>query len=324
MNSDYSALCGPGTETPLVCGEDFLADTVTGERYPIIAGIPRFVPDEQYASDFGLQWIRFRKSQLDSYTGTCLTKDRLARCLNGHLSRLSGKLVLEAGCGAGRFSEILLAEGARLHSCDLSSAVESNAANNGHFGEFLLVQADITKLPLHKNTYDYVICLGVLQHTPSPEKTMSCLYEMVRPGGHLVVDHYIYRLRNVLPPPFGGAETIYRKLLLSLPQEKRLSAVKKIVGFWFPVHWWFRDSLFIQRLLRRISPVHFYYPHIALHSRELYYEWAFLDTHDGTTDYYKHYRSPSQIELHLRSLGAVDVKVLEGGNGVEAFCRKPG
>ncbi len=323
MNSDYTALCAPGTGTPLVPDGGCLVDTASGKKHPIVAGIPRFVPKENYAADFGLQWIKFQKTQLDSYTKTSLTRDRLARCFNGHLSSLRGKLVLEAGSGAGRFSEILLAEGAKLHSCDLSSAVEANAANNGHSDDLLLVQGDITKLPFHKNTYDYVMCLGVLQHTPSPEESIACLYEMAKPGGYLILDHYIYALRHVLPPPIGNATLIYRKIISSLAQEKRLNAVKKIVDFWFPIHWWFKDSLLVQRLLRRISPVHFYYPHMALPSKELYYEWAFLDTHDATTDYYKHLRTALQIERYLKSLGAVEVKVWKGGNGVEAFCRKP-
>lgn len=55
----------------------------------------------------------------------------------------------------------------------------------------------------------------------------------------------------------------------------------------------------------------------------MYYEWALLDTHDGTTDFYKHYRNESQIHKHLEKIGAEDIEVNVGGNGVEAFCRKP-
>jgi 2-polyprenyl-3-methyl-5-hydroxy-6-metoxy-1,4-benzoquinol methylase len=39
-----------------------------------------------------------------------------------------------------------------------------------------------------------VVCLGVIQHTPDPEKTIKCLFEKVKPGGVLVIDHYIWRI----------------------------------------------------------------------------------------------------------------------------------
>lgn len=252
-----------------------------------------------------------------------MTQERLARCLNGRLENIAGKTVLEAGSGAGRFTEVLLKHEAIVHSFDFSSAVEANQANNGSSDNLTLVQADIRKIPFPKNNYDYVICLGVLQHTPSPEESISSLYDMVKSGGFLIFDHYIFKWRNVLPPPIGGAGTLYRKALLALPQKRRLSTVKKIVDYWFPLHWKYKDSLAVQRILRRISPVHFYYPHYELRDKKMYYDWALLDTHDGTTDFYKHHRSVEQIKKYLGTLGATDIVVRKGGNGVEAFCKKP-
>jgi len=38
------------------------------------------------------------------------------------------------------------------------------------------------------------------------------------------------------------------------------------------------------------------YPQLGLRDKEMYYEWALLDTHDGTTDFYKHHRSVKKIK----------------------------
>src|SRR5258705_6901996 len=46
-------------------------------RYPIRAGVPRFVPDGAYASSFGYQWKAFREVQLDSRNGTSQSADTL-------------------------------------------------------------------------------------------------------------------------------------------------------------------------------------------------------------------------------------------------------
>lgn len=156
-----------------------------GTAYPIQDGIPRFVPTENYADDFGAQWNRFARTQLDSHTGLLITRDRLNRCLAGQLDQLAGKLVLETGPGAGRFTEVLLAAGAEVHSFDYSSAVTANAANNGASSRLTLAQGDMRQPPYAAEAYDVVICLGVIQHTPSPKQSIAALWKMVKPGGRL-------------------------------------------------------------------------------------------------------------------------------------------
>lgn len=323
MNRDLAVLVDPETGQGLDLNGGELVSADGLRRYPIVRGIPRFVPEDNYAADFGRQWNRFRVTQLDSNTGTTITLDRLRRCLGGSLAAVRGRKVLEAGCGAGRFTEILLAEAAVVHAFDYSDAVDANAANHGGHAALTLAQADIRAMPFCRAAYDVVVCLGVLQHTPDPERSICCLYEMLKPGGLLVLDHYLFRWRNVLPPPIGVAAVVYRSIALRLAPERRFDFVRRMVDFWFPVHWRWRESRFMQRLLRRVSPVSFYYPGLGLKSREQYYEWALLDTHDGTTDHYKHHRTVAQIRQVLRSLGAEAVQVSTGGNGVEASCRRP-
>ena len=312
----------PYDGSELIAEEEGLRNTGSGKVYPIVKNIPRFVNTEGYASSFGVQWMRFQRTQLDSYNGSNISISRLYRCLNGHLDSVKGKLILEAGSGAGRFTEILLSSGAIVHSFDLSSAVEANYSNNGHNEALSLAQADIRHLPYRKESYDYVVCLGVLQHTPSPEDAIFYLYEMLKPGGILVFDHYIFKLRNVLPPPIGVSSNLYRWVILLLPQSKRFNVVVAIVKFFFPFHWVFRNSIFIQRVLRRISPLIFYFGTFNLKSKEEYFNWSLLDTHDCLTDFYKHHRSVNQIRRYHSTLGAEGISVKEGGNGLEAFCQR--
>lgn len=58
-------------------------------------GVARFVPDDVYASNFGMQWNTFSRTQLDRYNGTTLSRDRF-RLVTGW--DLAGKRVLDAGC----------------------------------------------------------------------------------------------------------------------------------------------------------------------------------------------------------------------------------
>ena len=60
------------------------------------------------------------------------------------------------------------------------------------FPNYFICQADINKLPVLPEQFDVVVCLGVIQHTPNPEETISNLCSQLKPGGELVFDHYTY------------------------------------------------------------------------------------------------------------------------------------
>jgi len=322
MINNCQRLVTPGSGEPLIWEKEACIGA-DGVRYPIVDGMPRFVSEDNYARAFGEQWVRFPKTQLDSHTGIQLSANRLERCLRRALGSLNGLVVLEAGSGAGRFTEILLSHGATVDSFDYSGAITANAANNGNHPNLCLVQADIRKIPFPKASYDLVLCLGVIQHTPDPEESIISLWSNVRPGGRLVFDHYRLKLRNYLPPPLGVAGLFYRWYFLRLPREQQFNAVKRVVDYWFPLVWRYRDSRFIQFALSRLNPIVNYYPHFGLRDRDMYYEWMLLDTHDAMTDVFKHRRTSAQVRNLLIKLGAENIEVTHGGNGVEASCQKP-
>src|SRR5438552_904345 len=118
----------PKTGEKLFPKDNFLVSE-SGEKFPVVKGSPRFVSEDNYANAFGLQWNTYSKTQLDSHNGTSISRDRLVRCLGVPLESLKNKNVLEAGCGAGRFTELIVGTGANVHSIDLSNAVEANLEN---------------------------------------------------------------------------------------------------------------------------------------------------------------------------------------------------
>ena len=119
----------PNSNNKLIKRVDDYVST-NGIVFPIVNNIPRFVNTKNYTDTFGLQWNSFTKIQLDSNSGFSLTEQRLKRCLGDSLFlNIEGKKILEAGCGAGRFTEILLENNARVVSVDMSSAVDANQEN---------------------------------------------------------------------------------------------------------------------------------------------------------------------------------------------------
>ncbi len=297
-------------------------------RYPIVRSIPRFVDASSYADSFGLQWNTFRKTQLDSYTGVSLSRNRLARIAGGNLSLFRGKLILEAGCGAGRFTEIMLGAGGRVVATDLSSAVDANFGNCSHLGEYFVCQADIWKLPFKPGSFDAVVCVGVIQHTPDPEITIEKLCTFLKPNGILLIDHY--------PPNYPAtlSRRVLRWGLLKTSPKCALSFCSGLVKVLWPIHklvWRFVNLPGVRgipgiRKLRSaflwLSPVVDYqsaYPELG---SELLKVWAILDTHDTLTDRFKHLRSAEQIRSYLSNAGMTDIETQLGGNGIEARARR--
>lgn len=70
-------------------------------RYPVRDFVPRFVPESNYADNFGMQWNKFRHTQLDSHTGVPVSTNRFWAATAWPREALRDQWVLDAGCGAG-------------------------------------------------------------------------------------------------------------------------------------------------------------------------------------------------------------------------------
>ena len=300
-----------------------------GCRVPVEGGVPRFVATESYAAGFGLQWTAHPRTQLDSATGTRISGDRLSRCVGG-LERVAGRSVLEVGCGAGRFTEVLLDAGARVFACDLSRAVEANHANFRGRAAHFVCQADLMALPIAPGSFDVVVAVGVLQHTPRPEAAVRALASALRPGGLLALDHY------ARPPGSGWAWRLFaelsprallRRVMLALPPRLAQSAAAGVTRALLPIHrrLWRRGPVVdrARAVFRRLSPVVDHYDRLPELSPGQLAEWSALDTHDALTDRYKHLRTADEVRGLLVAAGLVEIEAVYGGNGVEARGRRP-
>lgn len=314
----WPIFCCPEHCKPLIDRDAFL-ECPEGEHFPLSQGIPRFVGTKSYADAFGAQWKRYRLTQLDSFSGVPITEGRMRRCLGEELwANLEGKHVLECGCGAGRFTEILLRRGALVTSIDLSDAVEANQQNFPQSGTHRIAQADILQLPFAPRQFDVVFCLGVVQHTPKPERTMAALSGHVKAGGSLIIDHYAYRFSE-----FTKSAAVLRPFLKRLSPAAGLQCTEEIVRLLLPFHKRVRHSRRAQMFLSRISPVLCYYQAYPELNDETQHQWALVDTHDSLTCWYRRFRTRSQIERTLRSLGLTQIVCRYGGNGVEARASVP-
>lgn len=162
------------------------------QRYPVSGGIPRFVPSEmeevvrRNVTNFGDQWhLLGERSELNR-------DEFLSYIAPLGPESFEGKLVLDAGCGMGKFLYYAGQWGARdAIGVDLSHSVEmayrwTRGMPNAH-----VVQGDIYNLPL-RGGFDFIYSIGVLHHLPDPEAGFAALTPLLRPGGEILAWVYGY------------------------------------------------------------------------------------------------------------------------------------
>ena len=285
---------------------------------PVRDGIPRYVEELDYAESFGDQWKRYRRVQLDSATGKGLSRDRLFEGTGWTPAELEGELVLEVGCGAGRFTEVLLSTGARVVAVDASSAVEACRETCGDNPRLALVQADLFALPFRPGSFDRVFCYGVLQHTPDPEAAFRALVEQTRPGGLIAAD--VYRHQEFIDR--WTAKRLWRPLTTRMPRDRLRRIIEWYIPRWLPIDNRLKSVPWLGRFLVAVVP--------CWNPRGLFeltwdeeVAWTILDTFDALAPRYDQPQSLEAVADWCSRAGLVEVHVRYGGNGIEVNARRP-
>lgn len=193
----------------------------SGRRYPIVAGIPRFVESRdreqaQTADSFGYKWTR----QPD--WGTRGDSDEVIWSMWREMfgfgpetlrQLMTGKTVLDAGCGSGVALRLFASWPAAIAAADISEAVDACKTLLDGKGRITFVQADLNALPFPDASFDVAWSSGVLHHTPDTFAALQSVARHVRVGGQVAfyvyvkkapirefVDDHIRREISDLPP----------------------------------------------------------------------------------------------------------------------------
>lgn len=272
-------------------------------RYPIRNGIPRFVPESNYADNFGMQWNHFSKTQLDSYSGHPITEDRFWKATGWRAEDMKGQWVLDVGCGAGRFAEVALKAGARLVALDYSSAVDACYANLKHHPKLHVIQGDVYALPFAHEAFSFVYSLGVLQHTPDVGKAFAALPPMVQKGGRLCTDFYWKRFRTML-----HAKYLFRPITKRMDQPRLFEFLQRTVPALLKVSQFLGRVPLVGRGLKRIVPVADYTGRFPLSDQQLK-EWALLDTFDMLAPAYDNPQTDATVRRWFEQAGFAGIEV---------------
>ena len=102
------------------------------------------------------------------------------------LAALSGKRVLDVGCGGGILAEAMARSGARVTGIDLSTkplrVAQLHAIESGASIDYRETSAEALAAELPA-AFDVVTCMEMLEHVPDPASTVAACSSLVRPGG---------------------------------------------------------------------------------------------------------------------------------------------
>lgn len=305
--------------------EDGVLHDARGHLYPIIHGIPRLVPGilRDHPGWVARWGSRLEVAELKDLTGNWEGQEPgtvrsfgfewqwdwqprteadlrfrvLEQCkLDPEFFR--GKLVLDAGCGAGMQTRFMAELGASVVALDLSEAVLSAARNNLGNPMVQVVQGDLTRPPFTAETFDFVYSEGVLHHTKDPKESFRVLSRLVKPGGHIAAGFYTRRERGVTP-----------YLLLRQPLRAVLSRLPgRLTWYLTAIAVPLNAIPLLNRVLRKTILLYDPRNPTPLATWSMNYDFYGLHT-------YQHYLRPSEIRTLFREPGLKLESLVEGKPG---------
>ena len=130
--------------------------------------------------------------------------------------RLSGKRVLDLGCGGGLLSEAMAMRSATVTGVDASEAAIRTARSHGTLSGVNVeyVQGTAERMEASRaGAYQLITCMELLEHVPDPDSTLNACARLLQPGGDLIVSTLNRNLKSYL-----GAVVAVEYLLRLLPK----------------------------------------------------------------------------------------------------------
>ena len=308
--------------------EGLLRCVATRHIYPIVRSIPRILssafeqePDftakhrklispycrtafdspepkvEQTKRGFGRQWNTYQVQRPEEDLAYFCSKTGVDP------GYLNGKLVLDAGCGSGRYSKIAGQAHANVIGVDLSSAVETAAINTAHLSNVHIIQSDIFHLPFKPQLFQFIYSIGVLHHTPDTKKALVCLVSLLADSGEIAI--WLY-------PKWPAPVEFYNRMLREVTTRMEIETVHRIAVLLEPLgllklklltssQWWQRA---LGQVLRGLTIGVSYHP-----DREI----RVCDTFDWFSPPYQWHHTDEEVDSWLREFDFVDIVNLSIG-----------
>jgi SAM-dependent methyltransferase len=230
-----------------------------------------------YVGNFGYEWAKHNRTQVaDIENATATFKEKTGLTEND----IRGKVVLDAGCGAGRFTQVVAAWGAKnVIGVDLSDSVVVAAENLKRFNNVEVMRGDINNLPFDSGKFDVIFSLGVLHHTPNTKQSFVALHRLLKIGGTMVI--WVYSDESVKDKAFNRVTAIHRLYTTRM----NYNALYTLCKLAIPLYYLHRIPV-LRYLTMALFPC-------SIHPKP---EWRVLDTFDWYSPKYQWKHTYREVE----------------------------
>jgi len=199
-------LVHPVYKTPLQPGDhpNELSDHVHPDRFKIKDGVPVLLTDEQDTTlshterhDEAGTSFRYKEHYQHDAEAYDYTEEsqhpvereeirRLRSYIAAEVKRNDGWL-LDVGCGGAWLATTLVPEGMHVISMDISDINPLKARKRIPQANHQAVVADVFELPFRNDSISQIVASEIIEHVPDPKKFVAALYQVLKPGGRLVI-----------------------------------------------------------------------------------------------------------------------------------------
>jgi len=197
------------TRTP-----DSYVETTTGKIASFISSNGENI-DERVVESFGQEWKKFSRFTDDELEVAgrqyfdIVTEEMIHR----------NALVLDAGCGNGRWSRYISKKVKFIEAIDVSSSVIRASEFLSDCNNVRVTRASVSDLPFPDQAFDFIMSIGVLHHLPDTEQGIRSLVTKLKQGGYMYLYLY-YNMENkgMLYKTLYHLSDFFRIIISSLPQ----------------------------------------------------------------------------------------------------------
>jgi ubiquinone/menaquinone biosynthesis C-methylase UbiE len=268
-----------GAKLSLADNQEYLTNNL-GESFPLRSDIPRFVSDEHLAS-FGIQWTTYEVAHQEEDEATFQAKTGFK------LAELTGKKILDAGCGGGRYCKVAGEAGGHVIGVDHTRAVEKAQMLCNHLSNVNFVQADLKHLPFAPASFDFAFSIGVMHHDVDTRAVFDSVARFVKPGGKYSV--WLYRKNQS-----------WQEYINNYLRKRTITMQPKKLEDWCKWGAFLGGIPLINRTLNKI--VNF--------SSHPNYENRLCDTFDWYAPQYQHHHTVAELLDWFHAAGFADMQVL--------------
>lgn len=177
--------------------------------------------DPVTVASFGEEWKKF----------SAFNEEEIANIGNEYFDVVTPEMLnkntvaLDLGCGSGRWTRYAAYKAGRVEAVDPSEAVLSASALTSDLEHVRVTRAGVDNIPFEDESFDFILCLGVLHHIPDTAGALATAAKKLKKGGYfLVYLYYALDNRGPLYKALFKASASVRWIVSKLP-----SGLKKLV-----------------------------------------------------------------------------------------------